>query len=195
MTYAEIADHLEVPQSTVEALLFRARRALRREFFAVAGDGRLAGIPLVGALLRRLATVRDRVAEQMPSVSQLSTGAAASAMAVVLATVPFSPSAPTAGAAAAPARVPNVATTSFVSPAATPPPSAAVDGTPTTTGPQPAAVEPATPPAAVETMSADEARSDAADMPVVLDGGGAGAGVDPTEALGWARTYLQGEDR
>jgi RNA polymerase sigma-70 factor (ECF subfamily) len=37
--YQQIADHYEVPVGTVEALLFRARKALKREFLAVANVG------------------------------------------------------------------------------------------------------------------------------------------------------------
>lgn len=38
LSYAEIADDLAVPQTTVETLLFRARKALRREYLAVSGE-------------------------------------------------------------------------------------------------------------------------------------------------------------
>jgi RNA polymerase sigma-70 factor, ECF subfamily len=60
-TYQRIADHFDVSLGAVEQLLWRARRSLRREFEAVAGaDARLAGIPLLGWLARRLSALRSR---------------------------------------------------------------------------------------------------------------------------------------
>ena len=54
-SYHRIAEHLGVSVGTVEALLFRARRALRREFHALAGaDSRLAALPVIGYLIRRM---------------------------------------------------------------------------------------------------------------------------------------------
>lgn len=76
-TYQQIADHYEVPVGTVEALLFRARKALKREFLAVAGastgqgQGRgsgaerwtgWAGVPVVGWIARRLAAFKAKTA-------------------------------------------------------------------------------------------------------------------------------------
>src|SRR3954453_7275614 len=61
MSYDEIAAELGVPHSTVEALLFRARRALRREFHRVSAE-QLAGVPVLGWLAERAARMRDRVA-------------------------------------------------------------------------------------------------------------------------------------
>jgi RNA polymerase sigma-70 factor (ECF subfamily) len=60
-SYRRIAQHYGVSLGTVEALLFRARTALRREFAAVAGAGReLAALPVIGAVFRRLAAFRER---------------------------------------------------------------------------------------------------------------------------------------
>lgn len=60
-TYQQIADHYDVTMGTVEALLFRARKALRREFLAIAGDEpRFIAIPFVGAALRALQKARSR---------------------------------------------------------------------------------------------------------------------------------------
>ncbi|HZT66227.1 MAG TPA: sigma-70 family RNA polymerase sigma factor [Acidimicrobiales bacterium] len=57
-SYEAIADHHGVSVATVESLLWRARQALRREFALVAGeDGRLAALPVIGALLRRIRSV------------------------------------------------------------------------------------------------------------------------------------------
>lgn len=63
-SYQHIAEHYEVSLGTVEALLHRARRALRREFDLLAGgDGRrAAGLPVLGWLARRLHRARARLA-------------------------------------------------------------------------------------------------------------------------------------
>ena len=42
LSYAEIGERLEVPVTTVEALLHRARKALRREYAAVGAEQRQA---------------------------------------------------------------------------------------------------------------------------------------------------------
>lgn len=54
-SYQQLASHLGVPVTTVEALLHRARKALRREYAAVAGEdaGRLAAFGGLAALLVR----------------------------------------------------------------------------------------------------------------------------------------------
>lgn len=61
-TYLQIAAHLDVPVTTVEALLHRARKALRREFLAVASGTRLAGLPVIGSLFTAVARARARLA-------------------------------------------------------------------------------------------------------------------------------------
>ncbi|MEJ7844617.1 MAG: RNA polymerase sigma factor, partial [Acidimicrobiales bacterium] len=59
-SYQRIAQHLEVPTTTVEALLHRARRALRRQFLAV-GGGRLGALPLVSGLVVGVGRLRNRL--------------------------------------------------------------------------------------------------------------------------------------
>ncbi|HVT75594.1 MAG TPA: sigma-70 family RNA polymerase sigma factor [Acidimicrobiales bacterium] len=79
-SYQQIADHYSVTMGTVEALLFRARKALRREFLALAGpDARLASLPVLGVAWRIAARARMH-AEALSS--QLAPAAAASAMGV-----------------------------------------------------------------------------------------------------------------
>src|SRR3954453_4186757 len=52
-SYQQIADHYGVTLGTVEALLFRARKALKREFMAVVGgDRNWAAVPGLGLVLR-----------------------------------------------------------------------------------------------------------------------------------------------
>jgi RNA polymerase sigma-70 factor (ECF subfamily) len=183
MTYAQIAAHLDVPQSTVEALLFRARKALRREFMAVAGDSRLATLPIVGALVRRLTAAKARVAEVLPTLSQLGAPVAATAMAAVLGAAPFASS----GAAAGPAVVPQPHIVRIATSVASPAPALAQPTSTTSSAPharQRLATR-AVQKAGVTTMSSDQARDNAATMPVLADLGKIGAGIDPTEPLAW----------
>lgn len=90
LTYAEIADRLEVPRTTVEALLFRARKALRREFQVVSGE-RLAAVPVVGWLLHRGSDLRLRFGAHLPSISELTGPVAVGGMAAALSIVPMGP--------------------------------------------------------------------------------------------------------
>jgi len=182
MSYAQIAEHLAVPQSTVEALLFRARKALRREFMAVCGEGgKLATLPVIGIVVRRLTAMRDRVAEALPSLSHLAGPITAGAMAAAVSIAPFS-GAPSISTAAAGPRLPlpavHVATTS--APTAALPPPAVVT---------PPAAETPVPPAStaplVEPMTARDAQQAGNDMPVVVDSGPAGAALDPTAVPTW----------
>jgi RNA polymerase sigma-70 factor (ECF subfamily) len=176
MTYQQIADHLDVPQSTVEALLFRARKALRREFFAVSGEGKLASLPLVGALIRRVLGARDRIGELLPTLSQLSGPVAAGAMAAVLTVGPGAGS----GALAATAprvSAPNVHTTSALTvPVADAP--VLVATAPPTPALQPSPSEP-TPAAPIERMNGAESKAAAKQMPVAVDSGPVVIGIDP----------------
>jgi RNA polymerase sigma-70 factor (ECF subfamily) len=85
-SYQRIADHYGVSLGTVEALLFRARKALRREFLAVVGvDRNWAGLPALGFLVRRLGSLKAKVDAVTTAVSPVA--AAAVAMAVAVATV------------------------------------------------------------------------------------------------------------
>src|SRR5205814_2347538 len=77
-SYQQIADHYNVTMGTVEALLFRARKALRREFLALAGpDARLASLPVFGVMWRLAARMRMRLNDVG---SHLAPAAAAGAM-------------------------------------------------------------------------------------------------------------------
>jgi RNA polymerase sigma factor (sigma-70 family) len=90
-SYRHIADHYGVPVGTVETLLFRARRALRREFRVIDGAG-LVAVPIVGWLVQLIARARDRVAP-MATLADAPAGLAAAAAvtmaaAVVMVTIP-----------------------------------------------------------------------------------------------------------
>lgn len=86
-SYQEIAQHYAVNQGTVEQLLFRARKALKREFLALGGDGRLAALPALGLLSRRFRSWLGRLdpiaAETM---ARLGSSAAGVALVAVTAT-------------------------------------------------------------------------------------------------------------
>ncbi len=83
-SYDRIARHLDVGVGTVEALLFRARRALRREFHALAGaDSRLAGLPVIGYLLRRTLHARGRMLELAAQAAPMMAATAMSVAVVV----------------------------------------------------------------------------------------------------------------
>lgn len=84
-SYQRIAEHLEVPTTTVEALLHRARRALRRQFLA-AGGGRLGALPLVSGLVVGVGRLRNRVPDASAGhFGQWAASAAAGVAAVSLA--------------------------------------------------------------------------------------------------------------
>lgn len=87
---SRIAEHLGVRPGTVEALLHRARLALRREFLALTeGDRLAASVPLVGAALhaisRRYQRARVRAAAWARKLSGLAPPVGAKAAAVALA--------------------------------------------------------------------------------------------------------------
>ena len=85
-SYQHIASHYGVSIGTVEALLWRARRALRREFIAVAGPestGAAAGIPILGWLIRRMHGIRIRMGQWTDAVMPAVANGAVS-MAIVV---------------------------------------------------------------------------------------------------------------
>jgi RNA polymerase sigma-70 factor (ECF subfamily) len=175
LSYHQIAEQLDVPHSTVEALLFRARRALRKEFARVSGE-RLAGLPVVGWVLHRFARARSRVAESYGELAALGAPIAAGAVTALLAL----PSA-SAGPVADPLLAPTAARPATIS-VTEPVPPAATFTLPVAAGPlaaSPAEGEP-TPPAlpGITPMSEEAARSEASEMPVHLELADLGAGLD-----------------
>jgi RNA polymerase sigma-70 factor (ECF subfamily) len=108
-SYQHIASHYDVSLGTVEALLWRARRALKREFIAVAGPesgGAFASLPFIGYLVRRMHSLRMRMAEWNDKVlPAIANGAVSMAVVVgssagITALVSNGPSAAAAGRAA-----------------------------------------------------------------------------------------------
>ncbi len=81
-SYQRIAEHYDVSLGTVEALLFRARKALRREFLAVAGDTPrgLMAVPALAWIARSAAGLRSKIALGRHLPALLSSGAVAVAV-------------------------------------------------------------------------------------------------------------------
>jgi RNA polymerase sigma-70 factor (ECF subfamily) len=93
-SYLQIASYLDVPITTVEALLHRARKALRREFLAVSSGSRLASLPLIGVAFAGLARLRARFTGATgsgtgSSAAQLAPAAAAGLAALGLVLIPL----------------------------------------------------------------------------------------------------------
>ncbi len=84
LSYTDIAQRLDVPVSTVEALLHRARKALRREFLSVAGHNRIWLIPGLGILSSRLAALRARIGDRAAELAAIAAPVAVGAAAAVV---------------------------------------------------------------------------------------------------------------
>jgi RNA polymerase sigma-70 factor (ECF subfamily) len=178
LSYNEIAASLDVPHSTVEALLFRARRALRKEFHLVSAD-RLAGVPLLGWLTRRLVRARTRLAESGIDLAHIGAPLAAGAMTALL-ILPGGGSSATGPEPLDSTRVAVRPSTTLVEvPIAAslpaPPHTHAVAAPP----PSPARA----PIAGLTPMTDVDARNEAAQMPLQLALGELGAGLDTTPLI------------
>lgn len=188
-SYQRIAEYYEVSLGTVEQLLWRARRALRREFEAVAGaDARaFAGLPVIAWLMRRGAGVRARLAgwsEQ--AAAPLATNAVSMVMVVTGAAVL---AAGGGGSAPAPQHVradaprvvqaaPEVPATPAASSGAAEPASEAAPGTaPPSATPAPA--DEMTPVGPVLIGSGDQARREGAGYPVQIEAPNTWLGIEP----------------
>ena len=128
-SYHQIAEHLDVPVTTVEALLHRARKALKREFLTVSSGSRLAGFPIIGWLVFRMARLRARVSGR--TANQLvplagSAAAGVAAIGLVLSPLGSGPTAltltkpPAAAVASASSSQPDLSNVSIVVPSPTP---------------------------------------------------------------------------
>lgn len=184
MSYHEIADQLAVPHSTVETLLFRARKALKREFAAVSGE-RLAGFPLVGWLALRLGRLRERVGDA-PAI--LASPIAAGAMAAVVGLTGPAPS-PEPTPVTTIARPPAVSaplspvTTSVDAVDAPVPPAADTEPPSSGSTSDRAGLGGTLGAAGVERAGADGAREASHEMPVHTDVGPITVGFDPHEIV------------
>jgi hypothetical protein len=82
-SYQHIADHLDVPVTTIEALLHRARHALRREFLTVSSGSRLAGTPIIGWLVFRVTRLRTKISGRTANQLVPLAGSAAAGVAAI----------------------------------------------------------------------------------------------------------------
>ena len=199
-SYAEIADHYAVSVGTVEALLWRARRALQREFEAL--DGRDAGIfvslPVLGRLLRRVQEAGARASrwagmELAPAAAPFMAGATVAAS-VLLGTV---------GLGAPDAARPAVRPTEVLAVRGTPVAELTpidAEGRPRiepavaapAPDPTPIVGEPAKTSEPLTVGSAAEARRRSEQEPVAGDAGGLVVGADPREVAGDALVKVNG---
>ncbi|MEY2432811.1 MAG: polymerase sigma-70 factor, subfamily [Acidimicrobiaceae bacterium] len=199
-SYVQIAAHLDVPVTTVEALLHRARKALKREFLAVSSGTRLAGMPIVGWLVLRMAHWRARVSGRTASQLAPVAGSAAAGLAAIgLVLTPFG------GAFTPPAlaRPPAVIATQQAAPAARNTAIAVAPAGPSTPGPaasRPSASD-APPPAAVDAgavklysgkAGTQYAQSENAQQPVQVGFGPVQAGVNPEQTIADVATHIPG---
>ncbi|HVM41272.1 MAG TPA: sigma-70 family RNA polymerase sigma factor [Acidimicrobiia bacterium] len=200
LSYDEIARELGVPSTTVHALLHRARLALRREFEALAGSDRLAGIPVLGALAAALQRWRTRAGSAMStawgeaatSFAPLAAVAVAGVVAVGLAGAPASEPPPGASMVVESGR-PAAADVPPAPEAAEPRPAAPSQQAPIRTpAPAPPGAGSPSPDPVVETGPVEvflgsegsgRARDESEEMPVDTGLGPVFAGVDPAQAV------------
>ena len=65
LSYEQLADRTGTSVGTVESLLWRARQGLKRQFAVVSGESVLAGLPVIGWLIRRAHAAHTRVSAQV----------------------------------------------------------------------------------------------------------------------------------
>lgn len=185
-TYQRIAAHFDVSIGAVEQLLWRARRALRREFEVVAGgDARLAaGVPVLGWLARRLHGLRARF-DDVATFAAPALANTAVSLAIVAGSAATLPS--HEADVAPPARPTTVDLAPVAAEPATPTASATppdAPGIPAPVRPAPAAT-PVPEPAPVGDIgpatvySNDGARAEGAEHPYQLEVGGFWVSADP----------------
>ena len=193
-SYQGIADHLEVSLGTVETLLWRARRALRREFLAL--DQGAPGVVALAALRwgerarRFVASAPTRVLLQLGDQRQALAAGTATAAAVGALTLAIAPSVPTPSSDGTP-QPPSAVRAPIGRPAA-PPTAVALAGPSISAsrGPRLRAPAPVSPAAvrAVAVVGAQAAGSiqatrEAQNLPVHIASGGLVVGIDPVQVV------------
>ena len=193
-SYQHIAEHLDVNLGTVEALLHRARKALKREFDMLAGPDAVpaaAGVGL-GWMGRKLAALRLKLRLDdwtAPTWAPAVGNAVAAAVVVVGSTSMLTSGGPTpaaaatapAAAVAAPAAVPAPTPASNAAPAPAVAPAAPAAKAPPKEGGKPAV---AVPPVELRTQSVggEKGRDRSHDQELNKDTEGVYFGVNPTGA-------------
>lgn len=191
-SYQRIADHYGVTLGTVEAVLHRARKALRREYLRLAGEARgLAAVPVLGWFVRRLQDLRARA----PELTELASPLAVKVASVVLAAGAAGmfgrpdPGAPAATVPRLPARPAAVATTLPPPPPAPAPQRAAPRPTAAPATTAPAATAPARP-RVVTRVPAERAQAFNEKAPLSVEVGPYSVGVDPREVVSGVQSVL-----
>ena len=192
MSYADIAGRLDVPVTTVEALLHRARKALRREYAVIAEPGErraVWGLPVLGWIGSRAARIRsrldDRWAELVAVAAPVTVGAVTAALVLLPSDAPdavevvTASTVPTTIADAAPAPTTSSVAPTTAAPTTAAPVTTAVPTTSTTT------VAPAIDAGPVDLYLGPEgteaARTKAEAMPLNGTVGETTGGIDPGE--------------
>lgn len=189
MSYADIAQTLEVPVTTIEALLHRARKALRREYAAVGGESRsIWALPLFAGIASRWGALRTRVDGRWIEIGAIATPVAVGAATAALVLVPAPNDAPVVTEATLPPTTAAVVDDVPTPPSTTEPFVVTTFDTPLSippSGTTPAAVpaDPALDAGPVDVYVGPEATAEveqkAEDMPVTADLGNTTGGVDP----------------
>jgi RNA polymerase sigma-70 factor (ECF subfamily) len=184
-SYQRIADHYDVTLGTVEALLHRARRALRREF-----DKVTAGVPAVAWLARRFDTFRTRATAHLGDLATPLSAAVASAALVAGSVARID----AAHAPAPAAQAKTAAVVAHLTPSRLASSTTQVDNVPpappalvwsATSSSAPAARRPTAPAhAGVAVTNYDEAARRNAEIPFGESVAGVSIGVDPTAVAG-----------
>lgn len=214
LSYEQLADETGTTVGSVESLLWRARQGLKRQFAVVSGEGMLAGVPLLGWIIRRAHGAHSRIAARIAATDSnylsalggaVGSVAVGSAVAVALvvsgAGGPGPTGAPTVRTAApAPAAqtvqaVLQLAGQPAPAPASPPSPSGPTGATPRVTSggvPRTSGSRLVNP---IQTENSAAARREAEQDPVHVTVGAVTAGVNPQAALqyvtGLAPAHLQ----
>jgi RNA polymerase sigma-70 factor, ECF subfamily len=203
-SYTQIAEHLDVPVTTVEALLHRARKALKREFMAVSGNG-LAGTPIIGWVMYRIARLRSRFSGRAAGqLAPVAGSAVAGVAALGLVLNPFGPapavpnlSRPAAAVATAAPPATQAGLSVALPASGAPPASAAASHSASTS--TPAAPKPTASASAVQVYSGkagtESAQQSIQEQPVQVNLGLVQAGVNPPQIVDDLANHLPGSTK
>jgi RNA polymerase sigma-70 factor (ECF subfamily) len=182
LSYEAIAQRMGTSPTIVQALLHRARAAVRREYLALAESAALLpGVSVIARLLQRTRLRAARLAAWLPDPAALGTPLAAAAIAAGMALSP----ATSLSSPAAPTDFGSHPADAFGAPPAprlVQPRDTAAEAAPTTVEPPAIRHEPAAE-IMLGTEGAQRARAQSQTMPAQIDTGPAFVGLDPPAAL------------
>jgi hypothetical protein len=194
-----------VPVTTIEALLHRARKALKREFMTVSSGRGLAGVPVFGWLVFRMARLRAKVSGRtVGQLAPIAGSAAAGVAAIGLVLNPLGPapslptlSRPPAAVALAYSSTPAPSTISIAVPATSASvPSQDRPRASTPPAPPPAPSAPVAAAGPVGVFSGKQGTEDAQhandQQPVQVDLAVIEAGLNPIQTINDAANHLPG---